>query len=534
MAQSKVFSIIGDSNVRKNISKTNSRACPLMTGCQVLSCGKLQLLDESLNQIRKESNVCILSCITNFLVSSEEDSRVSRRIEPVLDEFCTSLSAACAARPDVSFVVAPPMYRQSPLWYREGLPEVLSKFSTYLRDRPASAYLLPSFATPEFDQDGIHLTAYSGLEFMIHLFDASIAVLDSVDSTCEDRIPITSESTRLLEDRVMVLEQDHQRLSKVVETKTASDAELHDYHENIKNEPFFTITGCDRIIANSTKDWQDRARKMVAPILKELMGRDVPIAFISNATGPGRDAQVRYNVRLLSTEVSKEVWTKFSSFYLNGRDERPAFFKPYSIRNLLTQESRIRLAILQVIGRRYKDANPGSQVKAIGYDPRPVLRILPAQDADSRRVKTFTFIEAVAKFPTNFSKSDLDFILSKVGFKQKGQLRSLFICISDDMLSKRSRARNQPQGEAMDQGQAPDTAPAATETINETARVSHTSRHPVSTPSLGEGTSGSSNGSRASDSRSSSRSSASGRAGSKRGPSPISPGHTAPEKTSRA
>ena len=153
----------------------------------------------------------------------------------------------------------------------------------------------------------------------------------------------------------------------------------------------------------------------------------------------------RYNVRLPSVQLSKEVRTKFGSFYANGRDERPPEFKPYSIRNLLTQETRIRLSILQVIGRRYKDSNQGSQVKAIGYDSRPILRIIPPSDAQSRRVRTYNFVEAVHKFPTNFSKSDLEFIFSKVGYKQKGQLRSLFICISDDMLSNiRKGNRSEP------------------------------------------------------------------------------------------
>lgn len=41
---------------------------------------------------------------------------------------------------------------------------------------PCCLHLLPSFPTPEFDQDGVHLTVYSGLEFMIHLFDSSISV----------------------------------------------------------------------------------------------------------------------------------------------------------------------------------------------------------------------------------------------------------------------------------------------------------------------------------------------------------------------
>ena len=150
----------------------------------------------------------------------------------------------------------------------------------------------------------------------------------------------------------------------------------------------------------------------------------------------------RYNVKLPSPALSKEVRTKFGTFYVNGRDERPPEFKPYTVRNLLTQETRIRLAILQVIGRRYKDSNQGCQVKVIGYDPRPILRIIPPQDAQSRRVRTYTFVEAVSKYPTNFTKADLDFILSKVGYKQKGLLRALFICLSDDMLPGFKRGRD--------------------------------------------------------------------------------------------
>ena len=442
MAQARVFTIIGDSNVKRNISKTNSRACPQMAGSQVLQCYRLQLLDEVLGQVRPESDVCILSCITNFLSSSEEDTMVSKRIEPVFEEFCAILSNVCATKPGVSFLISPPMYRTTPLWYREGLPEVLTKFSSFLRERPANLHLLPSFPTPDFERDGIHLTAYSGLEFMIHLFDSTMALLDGLGSDCEQRLPEASEATRLLEDRVVVLEQDNRRLNQTFELKSAIDAELHDFHENVSNEAFIVITGCDRILGLTPKEWQERAKAQISPILKELMGRDIPIEYISNATGPQPDALVRYNIKLSSVAVAKEVRTKFGTFYTAGKDERPPFFKPYTLRNLLTQCSRIRLAILQVIGRRYKDSNKGSTVKAIGYDSRPILRIVPGPEAKSKRSRTYTFIEAVQKYPTNFSKTDLDFIFSKVGYKQKGLLRSLFICISDDMLATRKRSRS--------------------------------------------------------------------------------------------
>ena len=137
MSQLWVFSIVGDSNVKRNISKTNCRACPAMANTQVLSCQRLQLLDDVLGNVRKESNVCVLSCVTNFLTSSEEDPMVSKRVEPVLEEFASVVVAFCTAAPSLTVLVAPPMYRTSPLWYREGLPSTWPRSQIRIRFRVA-------------------------------------------------------------------------------------------------------------------------------------------------------------------------------------------------------------------------------------------------------------------------------------------------------------------------------------------------------------------------------------------------------------
>ena len=538
MAQLRSFSIIGDSNIKRNISKTNARACPQMSGSQILSCQKLEVLDEVLGRLRNESNVCILSCVTNFLTSSEEDSMVSKRIEPVLDEFAGAISDASVRRPDVFFLVAPPMYRSTPLWYREGLPEVMTRFSSAFRQRPGNLHLLPSFPTPEFEADGIHLNAYSGLEYMIHLFDSSVTLLEDLSKPCDERIPEANESTRVLEDRVMVLEQDHRRLSKEVELRAAVDAEIHDFNVNVSNESFIMITACPKILGQSTKEWQERAKKDVAPVLKELMGRDIPIEYISNATGPRPDAPVRYNVKLYSVEVSKAVRVKFGSFYTSGRDQRPTFFKPYSIRNLVTQETRVRIAILQVIGRRYRESNQGSKVQVTGYDPRPVLKITPAPNASSRKIINCTFVDAVKKYPTTFSKSDLEFIFSKVGQKQKGHLRSLFICINDDMAAqirvdqpRSAGSSNNKESNAVDaasHGSHSSTAVTTSADIHSIDVADPPMEVETSNSSGSQGAhgSGSGSGSRPSGSRHSGS-----RAAPKRGP-PTPPAHQ-PEKSSR-
>ena len=122
-------------------------------------------------------------------------------------------------------LVAPPMYRVRPYWYNVGLPEILVEFSSVMSsNRPPNLRLLESFPTPEFQADGVHLTAYSGLRFVVHLFD-SAKVLAEAPAVAPD-LAQTNESVRVVADRVGVLEQDHARLAAALSFKTAVDAEL--------------------------------------------------------------------------------------------------------------------------------------------------------------------------------------------------------------------------------------------------------------------------------------------------------------------
>ena len=77
----------------------------------------------------------------------------------------------------------------------------MNLFSQLMSDeKPDNLHLLPSFATPEFESDGAHLTAYSGLEFILHLFDSASDVLDKADLPAPDLAIKDGEATRVLED----------------------------------------------------------------------------------------------------------------------------------------------------------------------------------------------------------------------------------------------------------------------------------------------------------------------------------------------
>ena len=215
------------------------------------------------------------------------------------------------------------MYRLSPLWYREGLPEILLLFSVIMNaDKPDNLHLLPSFATPDFDQGGIHLTPYAGLEFVLGLFDGAQAVIEGLSASVEELAVLNCETNRVLADRVVALEQDHRRLNKVVDDKIAVDAEMADFLKNERFEDCFVVEGTPRIPEEVVgKPWQDRAVRDVQNVIRLLMGRELSICFVQNITSRQADSIVTYNVRMRNVADSKAIRDKFGSFFVGGQGE---------------------------------------------------------------------------------------------------------------------------------------------------------------------------------------------------------------------
>ena len=291
---------------------------------------------------------------------------------------------------------------------------------------------MPSFATPQFEADGTQLTAHSGLEFMLHLFDSAGAILDLLSLLLEIQVSLSHESTHCLEDRVVALEHDHCRLNKSFESKTASDTELAEYNKNQQNEDCFVVAGLPKIGGTNEiapREWQKLAKRDVTNMLHKFMVSDVPIVVVHTATGYCRDPIIHYVVKTNSVECSKAVWDKFGFFFLGGVDTRPPELKPISIHNRLTKASHARITILNLFGSCYKATNPGAKVQVVGFESRPLLKLTPPSGASSCRVQTFNFIEVVKRLPANFSKAELSEVLERLDSKLLGTLCSTFVVI---------------------------------------------------------------------------------------------------------
>ena len=361
------------------------------------------------------------------------------------------------------------MYRLTPVWYREGLPEVMITFSQVMcQDRPPNLHLMPSFPTPDLIDDGIHLTPFAGLEYILHLFDSSEAIMDGMALQPEEVLLNQCEVTRALTDRVTALEQDHKRLNKVVEDKIAIDAELADFRENERTQDCFTIEGLPLIPSEIVgKEWQVQAVAHVQEVLVALMGKEMNIIVVQNITNRFREGEVKYCVKMATVDESKAIRVKFGSFFLGGKGkQRPEPFKNISIRNRVTPATKVRIEILKFLGQRHKDANPGSRIQVIGFDPRPLLKILPPLTSSDKRVRVYNFIEAVKSLPTHLSPSESESLLQKVSLKFTGKLRSLFVMLSDDDFSRRNTKFKKSGGPSQGtsaQGSNPDQTESAME-----------------------------------------------------------------------
>lgn len=470
-----MYSLVGDSNISRNIGRMSRRASSAIKNCQVIPCGVLEVFESSLDQVQIESNVCIVSCITNFIASVSGSETLSQRVDPVLQKVARILCEACVKAPSRSFMVSPPMYRTSPIWYRDGLPEILTLTSSiFMENKPKNLHLLPSFPTPEFDSDGVHLSPFSGLEFVVSLFDYSDELLDNLKKSASLRCDISAEQTRTLSDRMMVLEQDHRRLNQVVEKKSAVDAELADYRENERLEDSFVISGLPSLPSSlSGKDWQSKAVSCVQKFISDLMGRSMEIVVVQNATPRQKDSETVYNVRMASVDDSRAIRRKFGAFFRGSKDGRPDHFKNISVKNKVTPDTKIRISLLKLMAKRYKDSNPGSKVQVIGYEPRPVLKIIPPTGSSDRRTRVYNYIEACRSFPTTFNSADLDPVLRRIHPSLKGAVKSTFIVLSDDMLRPRMSG-------VFEQGQ--DSNQSGPSETSETEPAKRGTRRPAESP----------------------------------------------------
>ena len=464
MSTPRLFTVLGDLNVRRNMTGLNTASRDIMKSAQVIACDNLPAFDAALCEVKAESSVVIIACVTEMLLIGDDSGTVASSIESVLSSFKTKISSFCSVRPGVQVTVAPPLYRHLPFWYQRNLAQISGLFSCILSNGvPQNLSLLSSFCSQDLMPDGVFLTPVSGLHYVLHLFDNTVQVLSSCAAPQDVQMYTVREVCRQHDDRLVFLEQRHGRLDARLDLKTAADAEFNDWQTNRSEEDWFTILGAQRLSSDlSSRDWQRAVKKQLSEIIKIVLNAtksrvEYTILYVVNPIRGRSTGLPVLNVRLSSADASRRIRDIFSGFFgRNAKFPLPPSLKGISIRNKVTLDTRVRIAILRQLGLRFQETNgSGSSFKVKGYDPRPLLVTTPA--SRGARPRTHNFIEAVQQLPSQLSDEALMIIHQIIGERHPGALQSLFVVLQDDDRSRIEHLILEKRKSARPSGHAPST-----------------------------------------------------------------------------
>ena len=98
---SRLISVIGDGNVRRNMTGLNVASRENMKNAQVIDYIPPASFDSAFNEVRAESTVCIIAALTDLLLSGGDSGTIFASIDPILTAFRSKVFSFCAARPNL-------------------------------------------------------------------------------------------------------------------------------------------------------------------------------------------------------------------------------------------------------------------------------------------------------------------------------------------------------------------------------------------------------------------------------------------------
>ena len=154
-----------------------------MGTAKVIDCHSTQAFITALREVPADANVGIIQSITSFLAAAVDTGSIYGTIDPVLAEFASKVGEFCLAKPDLQVMLAPPMFRTVPVWYRKHLAMIAQQFSNVIATKSQrNLHLLPSCVNQDLVDDGVHLTPVAGLHYVLHLFDEAERVVKALGS----------------------------------------------------------------------------------------------------------------------------------------------------------------------------------------------------------------------------------------------------------------------------------------------------------------------------------------------------------------
>ena len=422
--------LIGSSNLYRHYKSadfTNFRQY------RMLKCTQMTGFSACMGGLVADNKHVLISVIENFVVDAvgSATAHPEALIDSCIKDYLSKTLDAALKFPNTKFGLVMPLQRPAVPWYDdrvgpiakflgEGIRAMISKRNV----NNIAIINCITTASQQFEQDQVHLTEPSAaifleviLEAAEKFFDAPLVDLTNLgdgSATIEDRLSRLESSVRYQADKGV---SDNLMFARAREELDATS--------NRAKEDRIIINGLTSStpLPTETRQRIEALKVLVAGVFDRIVpGFPGKIVYLSQGKQPIL-AQQMIEVKMDKPEHAIAMRKAFAE--RRKRKDLGAELESLFLTNCVNLATRIRVDILKAIARRL--TNDKELAYVAGFTSRPMMHIRNAgpPTANTRPIRSFTFIDSVSRFGRQLSKEDLETAYGRAGRSFNGQLQQI-------------------------------------------------------------------------------------------------------------
>ena len=294
-----------------------------------------------------------------------------------------------------------------------------------------------SVASQQFESDQIHLTAPSASVFLEVILEAAETFFDAPFVDLTGPYPSSSGNTSAIEDRLTWLENSvRSQQDKGVSDNLmfARSREELDAMSNRAKEDRIVINGMSSTVPlpNDSRQRIEALKGLAAAtfekIIPDFQGK---IVYLSQSKQQQQQqlAQQMIEVKLDKAEHAIAIRKAFAD--RRKKKELGPELDSLFMTNCVNLATRIRVDIMKALARKL--TNNTDLAYVAGFTSRPMMHIRAAgaPSANTRPLKSYTFIDSVSRFGRRLTCEDLETAYGRAGNSFNGQLMQNFVVLNE-------------------------------------------------------------------------------------------------------
>jgi uncharacterized membrane protein YgcG len=460
--------LIGSSNIRRFYPCEQTNEYPKY---KVESATLKRAFEVSVEAVPNDARV-IISVLENFIekvTNINDTSQKLKEMQQVIQSVVDTVVEVAKQKREARFVMAYPILRPGNKWMTENEDSIRKEFEKSINSQSEiniSKIDSVSRASQVFENDGVHLTAVAGRNFLGNLIgmaeESFLADLVDIEREEEDEeedtigkvinLGKTSSHANSKVDLVDLkrvttdLKNWRSNVERSLNSRFRSDnlmfARLRDEIDsetNRKREDRTLVTGfvdptkLPKITAERNEALKTIAKEFCQNLKDDFDGT------IMFATTSGRldKGNLMLEFRIDDVEKAREIRKIFATRRAAGN--MPEGFENVQVMTAITLATKVRIEIMKTIARRIESSTETAYVPT--FLPRPIMHIKAKSDRSEsgtrgkhdprRHIGSLTFADSIMQYGGLISGNDLEPAYKKAAGNFRGQMRQHFVVLED-------------------------------------------------------------------------------------------------------